>query len=199
MWSSKVPKFEDGNAPALDAVFALLLSLDTIKPHPLLPKRLGPLLKALQQPLSPREREEMTELIHALWISNPCPEATALMAEAISAIDAQHPRRAQAVLGSLVALKPDWAEVYYKQAITALMTARPHDAISHLGETLRLEPRHFAAISLFGQICLDLDRWHEARFAFQRALHQNPHLKGLNEAISSISKVLDSWDNRLNA
>ncbi len=121
------------------------------------------------------------------------------MAEAISAIDTQNPESAQVILNSLVALKPDWAEVYYKQAIVAMMTARPHDAISHLGETLRLEPRHFAAISLFGQICLDLDRWHEARFAFQRALHQNPHLKGLREAISSISQRLDSRNKPLNA
>lgn len=194
-----MPDAENGNVPALDAVFALLLSLDTIKPHPSLSKRLGALLKALQQPHSRRDREGLTELIHALWISNACPEARSRMAEAISAIDTQNPESAQVILNSLVALKPDWAEVYYKQAIVAMMTARPHDAISHLGETLRLEPRHFAAISLFGQICLDLDRWHEARFAFQRALHQNPHLKGLREAISSISQRLDSRNKPLNA
>jgi tetratricopeptide (TPR) repeat protein len=121
------------------------------------------------------------------------------MADAISAIDTQNPKKAQAILDALVGLKPDWAEVYYKQAIVALMTSRPKDAIDYLGETLRLEPRHFAAISLFGQICLDLDRWHEARFAFQRALYQNPHLKGLKEAISSISQRLDSRNQRLNA
>jgi len=194
-----VPDPESANLPALDAVFALLHSLDAIKPHPSLPKRLGPLLKALQQPVQSRDRQELTELIHALWISNHCSEAAALMADAISAIDKQSPDHARSLLDCLVERQPDWAEVYYKQAVVALMTSRPNDAIAHLGETLRREPRHFAAMSLFGQVCLDLDRLHEARFALQRALHQNPHLKGLKEAISSISQQFDARNNHLNA
>ena len=122
-----------------------------------------------------------------------------LMADAISAIDKQSPDHARSLLDRLVERQPDWAEVYYKQAVVALMTSRPNDAIAHLGETLRREPRHFAAMSLFGQVCLDLDRLHEARFALQRALHQNPHLKGLKEAISSISQQFDARNNHLNA
>jgi predicted Zn-dependent protease len=194
-----VPDPKSENVPALDAVFALLLALDALTPHPSLPKRLGPLLKDLQQPVPSRERQELTELIHALWISNPSAEASALMADAISAIDNQTPAKARSVLDVLVDQQPNWAEVHYKRAIVALMTERPNDAIAHLGETLRLEPRHFAAMSLFGQICLDLDRLYEARFALQRALHQNPHLKGLKETISSISQQVDARNNRLNA
>ena len=121
------------------------------------------------------------------------------MADVIAAIENQKPERARSLLDVLGKLQPDWAEVYYKQAVVALMMTQPNDAIAYLGATLRLEPRHFAAISLFGQICLDLHRLHEARFALQRALYQNPHLKGLKEAISSISHRLDAPNNRLNA
>ena len=70
--------------PAFDEVFALLLTLDTIKPHPSLPKRLGPLLKDLQKPAPSRDPKILAELVHALWITNRDSHAEELMAEAIT-------------------------------------------------------------------------------------------------------------------
>jgi len=78
------------------------------------------------------------------------------------------------------------------------MRGETQAAIHFIGDTLRLEPRHFAALSLFGQICLDCDRLYEARIALQKALETNPHLKGVKEAILAIDSTLDSPNNRLN-
>jgi len=184
--------------PALDDVFALLLSLDAIKPHPSLPKRLGPLLQDLKNPVSSRDPGQLVELIHALWISNRDPMAENEMAEAITAIDHGDSNRAYEVLLRLSTLKPEWPEVSYKQAIVGLMKGQTEAAIGHLGDTLRLEPRHFAALSLFGQICLDCDRLYEARIALQKSIQINRHLKGVKEAILAIDRALDSPNNRLN-
>ena len=184
--------------PALDDVFALLLSLDAIKPHPSLPKRLGPLLQDLKNPVSSRDPGQLAELIHALWITNSDQTAENEMAEAITAIDHGDSKRAYQVLLHLSRLKPEWPEVSYKQAIVGLMKGQTEAAIGHLGDTLRLEPRHFAALSLFGQICLDCNRLYEARIALQKALETNPNLKGVNEAILAIDSTLNSPNNRLN-
>ena len=184
--------------PALDDVFALLLSLNTLTPHPSLPKRLGPLLKDLKNPVPSRDPKLLAELIHALWITNRDQAAEHEMAKAITAIDCGDTRQAEEALCHLAMIKPEWPEVSYKQAIVALMRGETQAAIHFIGDTLRLEPRHFAALSLFGQICLDCDRLYEARIALQKALETNPHLKGVKEAILAIDSTLDSPNNRLN-
>ena len=184
--------------PALDDVFALLLSLDTLTPHPSLPKRLGPLLQDLSNPVPAQDPKLLAELIHALWITNPDKVAENEMAIIIMAIDRGDSMQAHKALLHLSRIKPEWAEVSYKQAIVALMRGETDAAIGHLGHTLRLEPRHFAALSLFGQICLDCDRLYEARIALRQALAINPYLRGVKETILAIDGVVDSPNNRLN-
>lgn len=184
--------------PVLDDVFALILSLETIKPHPSLPKRLGPLLSDLKKSVPSRDPTELAALIHALWISHPNREAADLMADILKAIDQSAPEKAKLLLETLVTVTPDWSEAYFKQAITALMLGHPSEAIGFLGETLRREPRHFAAASLFGQVCIDQDRLYEARAALQIALRLNPHLKGVSETISALTEQLDVRENPLN-
>jgi len=184
--------------PVLDDVFALILTLDGIQPHPSLPKRLGLLLRDLQRARPTRDPKTLAELIHALWISHPNPEAETMMGEAISAIDQGDAHNAHVALLKLSALQPEWPEVSYKRAVVALMTGAQQAAIGHLGETLRLEPRHFAALSLFGQICIDYERFYEARLALQKALATNPHLNGVKETISAIDAVLHAEAYRLN-
>ncbi len=184
--------------PAFDEVFALLLTLDTIKPHPSLPKRLGPLLKDLQKPAPSRDPKVLAELVHALLITNRDSHAVELMAEAITHIDCGQAKSARILLDQLAPLQPNWPEVAYKQAITALMLGETERAVRHLGDTIQLEPRHFAALSLFGQICLDCDRLYEARIALQMAFDRNPHLNGVKETLLAIDTVLDPRDKRLN-
>ena len=184
--------------PVLDDVFTLLLSLDTLKPHPSLPKRLGPLLRDLSKPIPSQDPKLLAELIHALWITNRDQTAEYKMANVISAIDRGDQQQAHDALLDLSKITPEWPEVSYKQAIVALMQGETDAALRHLGNTLRLEPRHFAALSLFGQICLDCDRLFEARIALLKAFELNPHLKGVKEVILAIDRTLDSPNNRLN-
>jgi hypothetical protein len=49
------------------------------------------------------------------------------------------------------------------------------------------DPRHFGAVSGFGQICLRNGFLNEARAAFQVALSLNPHLQGLREIIDDLN------------
>jgi hypothetical protein len=50
-----------------------------------------------------------------------------------------------------------------------------------------VEPRHFGAISGFGDICLRHGRLNEARAAFQIALAINPHLEELHDMLANLS------------
>ncbi len=170
----------------IDEVFALVMTLAERRPAPELPKRLDGLFRDLIDPDSAREPAETLDLIWALWISHPEANAAAAMADAVEAMAADSFDLAGAILDGLVVCRPRWSEAWNKRATLAFVEERDEEALFGIEQTLLLEPRHFGAVSGFGQICLRHERWPEAKAAFQVALAINPHLQGLREAIADI-------------
>lgn len=178
-----VPEPIDGR---IDEVFALVMTLDERRPAPELPRRLVALFKDLSRPDPSRPPGETLDLIWALWISHPDAEAAGAMAAAVDAMAGEDFDTAAAILDGLVVRRPRWAEAWNKRATLAFVQERDDEALFGIEQTLLLEPRHFGAISGFGQICLRHGRWPEAKASFQVALAINPHLRGLREAIADI-------------
>jgi tetratricopeptide (TPR) repeat protein len=174
MTSSRLP----ASALPIDAVFALLLGLRQREPSPKLPRRLINLFRELAEPHPGRSPEEIEDLIWALWISHEDPAAEEAMGKAVEAMAGGSLEPARTVLDGLLALHPDWPEAWNK---------RDADSLRDIEQTLRLEPRHFAAISGFGQICLRHGHLNEAKAAFQLALAINPRLQGLREIIDDLN------------
>ena len=183
MNSSQLP---DSVLP-IDAVFAVLLGLGQREPNPKLPRRLTGLFRELAEPNPGRSRDETEDLIWALWISHEDQAAEEAMGKAVEAMAGGSLQRARTVLDGLVALHPDWSEAWNKRATLNFIEKRDADSLRDIEQTLRLEPRHFAAISGFGQICLRHGRLNEAKAAFQLALAINPHLEGLREIIDDLN------------
>jgi tetratricopeptide (TPR) repeat protein len=175
----------------IDEVFALVMTLDGRRPAAELPRRLDALFRDLVRAEPVRPADETLDLVWALWISHPDEEAAAAMAAAVEAMAAEEFDIAGAVLDELVVRHPRWAEAWNKRATLAFVEERDAEALFGIEQTLLLEPRHFGAISGFGQICLRHARWPEAKAAFQVALALNPHLQGLREAIAEIDGSTD--------
>jgi tetratricopeptide (TPR) repeat protein len=109
------------------------------------------------------------------------------MGAAVDAMASGELDTARPLLDRLVAQYPGWAEAWNKRATLAFIEKRDADSFADITRALELEPRHFGAVSGFGQICLRHGHLNEARAAFQVALSLNPHLKGLRELISDLS------------
>lgn len=177
------------SAATIDKVFALVLHLGERRPASTLPRRLIPLFRELALPEPERDPDDIEDLIWAHWIAHKDLHASSQMAAAIEAIGAGALDLARAMLDRLVESEPRWAEAWNKRATLAFIEKRDADALLDIEQTLMLEPRHFGAISGFGQICLRHQRFAEARAAFQVALRVNPHLLGLQEAIEEIGST----------
>jgi Flp pilus assembly protein TadD len=95
-------------------------------------------------------------------------------------------KQARPLLDHLVETYPDWAEAWNKRATLAFIEKRDADSVRDIEQVLEREPRHFAAVSGFGQICLRNGHLNEARVAFRVALTLNPHLEGLRELIDEL-------------
>ena len=175
------------SALPVDPVFQLVLEAPRRKPGPGLPKRLTGLFRELSLAEPARPAEEIEDLIWALWTSHKERVAEETMAAAIEAMASGALQKAKPLLDHLVAAYPDWAEAWNKRATLAFIEHRDVESLADICRTLKLEPRHFGAVSGFGQICLRQRHLNEARAAFQVALSLNPHLEGLREIIRDLN------------
>lgn len=170
----------------IDEVFALVMDLPRRSPAQGQPRRLDALFRELGHAQPMRHPDEIEDLIWAHWIAHVDVGASSSMAMAIDAMGAGAFDLALPVLDDLVDTFPDWSEAWNKRGTLHFVEKRDAAAVDDIERVLKLEPRHFGAVSGFGQVCLRHARFPEARAVFQIALGINPHLEGLREAISEI-------------
>lgn len=186
-------RFMEDGGPAMtsilpvDPVFQLIIDAPFRKPSPGLPRRLTGLFKELSAANPERPVEEIVDQILVLWMAHDDPVAAKTMDAAAEALMSGALERARGLLDRLAATYPDWAEAWNKRATLAYIERRDADSLLDIAHTLRLEPRHFSAISSFGYICLRHGRLNEARAAFQVALSINPHLKDLRGMLENLT------------
>lgn len=175
----------------IDSVFAQVMDLPLRRPSPQQPKRLDALFDELGQRRPSREPDDLEDLIWAIWIDHANARASASMAAATQAMMAGERDLARPILDRLIEDHPDWAEAWNKRATVAFLDKRDDQSVEDLAETLRLEPRHFGAVSGFAQICLRRGYLEEARASFQMALRINPHLQGVGDIIEALGRSMD--------
>lgn len=171
----------------LDNVFRLVLELPSRMPASTMPSRLGGLFQELAQAEPARPAEEVEDLIWAHWASHEDRVAEETMAAAIEALASGALKQARPLLDYLIDRYPDWAEAWNKRATLAFIEKRDADSLDDIAHALELEPRHFGAISGFGQVCLRHGHLNEARAAFQIALSINPHLDDLRDMLEDLA------------
>ncbi|MFN8831687.1 MAG: hypothetical protein ACK50Q_02140 [Labrys sp. (in: a-proteobacteria)] len=172
-------------AQAIDAALATVIAAGPAAgAQPL--GRLRALFRDLARARPSRDPDAIEDLIWAHWIDHADPQAAAMMSEAIEAMVERRLDAAGTLLDRLVMIHPDWAEAWNKRATLRFIEGRDAEAVADVARTLALEPRHFGALSGFGQICLRNGALPEAKAAFMIALAINPHLIGIAEAIAEI-------------
>lgn len=88
----------------------------------------------------------------------------------------QRYEEALASFDAVIDARPDISEGWNKRATLNFLMGRFDESTADIAETLRLEPRHFGAVSGQGYIFLRQDNPGQALQWFKRALALNPHL-----------------------
>ncbi len=83
---------------------------------------------------------------------------------------------------------PEFSEGWYWRARTLVELERPGPALEDLEQTLRLEPRHYAALVLFGSLLEEFEMEDLALEAYQMAQGLHPHLEGVKDAMSRLEQ-----------
>ena len=87
-------------------------------------------------------------------------------------------------------MAPDFSEGWNKRATVYFLMKKFDQSVKDIAQTLRLEPRHFGALSGLGLINQAIGQTGAAIKAYEQALGLNPHLFGLKEKIERLKKLL---------
>ena len=152
------------------------------------------LFGALKAAPNAESAKQVENRIWALWLASGSDTANLLMTRAKSAIDANDLDLAIELLDAIVKIKPDYIEAWNRRATIRYMRKEFGQSMEDIRQVLKLEPRHFGAMSGLGMILQEFGDEKRALDVFRRALEVNPHLPKIDEMVKSLREKVDGRD-----
>jgi len=137
------------------------------------------------------EAVDLETQITALWLKSGSDTVDVLMARAASAVEAQDLATAKKLLDSVVEMKPDYAEVWFRRAELFAAMDSQDEAAADLARALELEPRHFKALALAGRIADGAGDKRAALDAYRRAVALNPMMEAIARRAGQLTIELE--------
>jgi tetratricopeptide (TPR) repeat protein len=166
------------------------------KPAPEQPATEPPSVDALFDRLyateNPLEGRQIEDKIWAAWMESGSDTVDALMKGGVKVMDAGDYKRAEDIFSAMIELKPDYAEAYNKRATVRYLAGDYAGSVADIERTLKIEPRHFGALSGLAVIMEKLDNLPEALHAWRRALAADPFIADGPEKLKELRRRIDA-------
>ncbi len=134
------------------------------------------------------EAAQLENDIWQLWLQAPDADSDALMSQIVYAMQDGRLALAIKLCDQLIDSHPGYAEAWNKRATVHYMAGNLDASVNDIQQTIKLEPKHFGAISGLGLIFLKRGRLQDALAAFEQVLVISP--KSAN-TLRSIEQVRD--------
>lgn len=132
--------------------------------------------------------------IWAQWIVSKSDTTNLLMTRVKTATEAKDYELALKLLDAVIQLKPNYVEGWNRRATIHYMQKDFGGAMLDLEHVLRLEPRHFGALTGLGLIMQEIGNDKLALDAFRRALAVYPRLERVPDMVKKLSESVDGRD-----
>lgn len=182
-----LPRLLNTIVAAIAAVF--LLGSSAFADQAALDDLFDRLKSADAQAASRIEREIWNE-----WSKSGSPAMDLLLQRGRDAMAAGRTDEAIEHLTALVDHAPDFAEGWNARATAYYNAGLYGPSIADIAVTLRLNPRHFGALSGLGAIMEELGRTEQALEVYRAALAIHPHLQGVTEAVKRLEARVAGTD-----
>ena len=152
--------------------------------------RLEVLFVKLKSISSLNQAQFLSAAIWEIWAVHDSDEINALYIKGNMAMRNQDSQSALEYFNQVIELAPDFAEGWNKRATVYYLIGDYHASLADISETVKLEPRHFGALSGRGLCYLELQEFHLALNAFQKALKVNPWLPDVQRNIKVLKRII---------
>jgi tetratricopeptide (TPR) repeat protein len=141
------------------------------------------------------EAQNLEAMIWRLWTASGIEMVDGLLNSGSKAMASGQFAPALALFNGIIEMTPEFAEAWNKRGTLYYLIGEYDLAVTDITCTLKLEPRHFGALSGLGMIHLQRSEKQEALRAFEDALAVHPHLSGARSAVENITKSLEQKSN----
>ena len=151
--------------------------------------RLNNLFERLRATQDQAEARDIEGTIWKIWTKSENANVNRVMLIGIASMHAGQLGIALNKFNEVIQLAPDFAEGWNKRATIYYLMKKFDRSVNDIAQTLKLEPRHFGALSGLGLINQAIGQTNAAIKAFEHALDINPHLSGLREKVTKMKKI----------
>lgn len=162
-----IPLYADQNSPELDDLFV-----------------------QLHETIDPEVGGTISKEIWRYWYKSDNEDIDQLMRLGETSMAQSRYKEAAAYFSEIIQIAPGFAEGWNRRATAYYLMGEFKLSTEDVKQTLKLEPRHFGALSGQGMIYLRLEKIELAIEYMKRALAVNPHMLGIRETIQDLEKML---------
>ena len=154
--------------------------------------KLDKLFAALQTSLSNASASSLEREIWAIWTRYPDDQAiNRQMDRAIKMMNAGRLDDAEAMFSAIISRKPAFAEAWNKRATVRFFRGDDAGSANDILQVIKLEPRHFGALSGLGMIKVRGGDLQGALQAYRAAQRINPFLPNIEVIIDKLGQRLN--------
>ena len=153
--------------------------------------QLDDLFIALQASPSETQAANIELEIWTRWGDHPSdPFANRQMKKGIELMNSGHLGAAEDVFSRIINSHPDFAEAWNKRATIRFFRGNDTGSASDILQVIKLEPRHFGALSGLGMIRVRAGDFEGALKAYKAAQRMNPYLRQIKAIIDQLGEKL---------
>lgn len=139
----------------------------------------------------PAEAQRIEREIWSEWSRSGSAAMDLLLKRGRDAMETGNTEAALDHFSALIDHSPDFAEAYNARAMVFYGDGDYGQAMSDIREALRLNPRHFGALSGLALILQELGREDQALEVWRMVADLNPSREGLDEAIEALERAVE--------
>lgn len=156
--------------------------------------RLDGLFLRLKSARSQAEARVIEEAVWRIWAVSGNEAADRRMARGVLAMHGGDHAEALAAFDRIVKIAPGFAEGWNKRATVHYLLGDFPGSLHDIARTLKLEPRHFGALSGRGLVLLEMDQQAGALESFEAALEVHPKLPGASHNAEALRREIQKQE-----
>ena len=129
--------------------------------------------------------------IWGIWTTHPKDQnLTSLLSRGTSFMNSQEYQKAENIFTTVIKLDPKWAEAWNKRATVLYLMGKYQASQDDIDEVLKLEKRHFGALSGQGLVQMKLKNYEKALSSYERVKKIYPSMRSPKIMIPQIKELI---------